>query len=169
MSKSKKRGTTIAVAGAVAAVAIGGGVAWAAFTKDSSATAAGAGGKLKPLTTVSATTVYEGNQTALWPKHPADVRIVVSNPNEIDLVVKTVTLRAQNGIEATGATPDECETQIEAIATLPAGPIVVRADESAEVVLTDAIQFKEPEQGGTNDACQGATFKTYWTITGENQ
>lgn len=100
MSKSKKRGTTIAVAGAVAAVAIGGGVAWAAFTKDSSATAAGAGGKLKPLTTVSATTVYEGNQTALWPKHPADVRIVVSNPNEIDLVVKkTVTLRAQNGIE----------------------------------------------------------------------
>ncbi|MDP9798294.1 hypothetical protein J2S43_006806 [Catenuloplanes nepalensis] len=161
MSNAKKRGTTIAVAGAVAAIAIGGGVAWAVFTESTSATAAAQAGDLAPLSVVGVpSTDYENDQRALWPGHPADVIVRVKNNNEIPMEVSSV---ANTAVTGTGNTPNNCAGHIQVNPiNIESGPITIGAGQEADVKLLDVITLLE----NAPNTCQAATFTTTWSITG---
>ncbi|GAB7041543.1 MULTISPECIES: hypothetical protein [Catenuloplanes] len=159
MSKTKKRGTTIAVAGAVAAVAIGGGVAWAAFAQ--SATAQNVAGSSAKFGVFTATGNFATGQGAnMLPGDKADIVINVNLPsnNTANALIKSVTPTV-GGKTVTPAAQADCAGQIDLAQYLPANLVIAKGAD-AKLILADAVTFRKT----MTEACQGISFTTTWDV-----
>ena len=74
----RKSSALIASATGIGAL-LAGATAYAAFNAATSVSTTHQAATMTALTVVSTDTDYEGDQTALWPGHPADVLITVAN------------------------------------------------------------------------------------------
>ena len=167
MSKTKKRGTTIAVAGAVAAVAIGGGVAWAAFSNSSESSAVNAGAAKLVTLTVSGT----AEDTTLFPNQKTKVSLTVKNTNDVPMKVTRVEPVALTDADITVASGNAadvtyCKGKLTLSGANNLADVLAAANvqgDTIPVVVPDAIALS----ASADNRCQGMTFDTTWKVTTE--
>ncbi|MFI5838646.1 hypothetical protein ACIA8K_02855 [Catenuloplanes sp. NPDC051500] len=168
MSKNRKRATTVAAAGAVVAIAIGGGVAWAAFNRATTANAAGNGETFKPLT-VSGSIVLDTGTTGLLPGENANVNIKVTTPSGstvngkiISVTPKTVVAGDIGSIVETDKAT--CAGWLNLKSYTPSSSAVIaKTAGDVEVLLTDAVTLNT----AATEICSGMTFNTKWDVVFE--
>jgi hypothetical protein len=78
----RKRSALIALAAGVGAL-LAGTTAYAAFNANTSVSTTHQAATMTALTVVATDTDHEGDQTAMWPGHPADPLITVANADEV--------------------------------------------------------------------------------------
>jgi hypothetical protein len=161
MNRNKLR--TLVAASAAAGILGIAGLAYAAFFETTNAEATVASGDLAPLGVVGTPqTDYEGTQKYLWPNHPADVVIEVSNSNEVGVKVTAVTKLT---VTATGTSDATCDDYIQVNPVVVEGGMpIVPANGKATLRLLDVLTLTN----AAPDLCQGATFKTTWQVAGVN-
>ncbi|MDR7280234.1 hypothetical protein [Catenuloplanes atrovinosus] len=165
MSKTKKRGTAIAVAGAVAAVAIGGGVAWAAFTQQSESTAVAAGADTFEVVTVSGTVADD----SLYPNQATDVTLTVSNVNDVPIKATRVEFVPLTDGDITNI-PNGSRTYCRGKVTLVTRAVDVPISAgtagnpaTGTITLEDGLRLAKD----TDNSCQGMRIAAKWKVTTE--
>lgn len=171
-----RKRTRIAVIALVAMLGFGAaGLAWAAFTKTSTATAVGgSGGQLVDLQTLNTAYVYQDSAPDLYPNKSATVKLHVKNPNDVAITVTGIAGSGKNVTTVVAADAPYCAGLLNqnAIATfdvhntsdvltnddvtsytIPAGAEVV-------LVLTNGLTF-----GDADNRCQNMDFSTIWSIS----
>ncbi len=163
-----RKRTRIAVIALVALLGIGvAGISWAWLTSTATATAGGgAGGTLVALTPGATQYVYETGQTALYPDHEADVRLEITNSNQVPVEIMTVVPGA-----TTTTTPGCAAFLVTSAATYviegasPANNMVIPAGATVVLNITDGVGMSNT----ATNACAGTGFSTSWTINVENR
>lgn len=152
MRKITKR---IAVIGTTTALAIGGGLAWAAWT----ATGGGSGGA--QATSAQALVASPGTATnAVYPGGSSNVVFTVANPNPYAVNLTAVgggAIAVDSGhagcnLSSVSFTPQSVSVSVPANAT------------AVPVTLTNALSMTP----AGNDDCQGATFTVTLTLSGQS-
>ncbi|WP_432835128.1 hypothetical protein [Dactylosporangium sp. CA-092794] len=149
----------IALATGVGAL-LAGTTAYAAFSASSTFTTTSKAATMTPLTVVSSETDYEGDQTGLWPGHPADVLLTVANANEVPVKVLGF---AWTSFLASPSCTGLNNFQI-ANGDLANGAVVPartgRGPGQATIRLTNAVTLSPDAP----DGCQGATVTVNWSV-----
>ncbi len=164
-----RKRTRIAVIALVAMLGLGvAGISWAWLSSSATATASGgAGGTLTALTPGSTQYVYETGQTALYPNHAADVRLQITNGNQVPVeivsVVPGVKTTTISGCDAFLVTSVAGGFAIEGAS--PANNLVIPAGATVVLAITDGVAMDDD----ANNACAGTGFSTSWTINVENR
>jgi hypothetical protein len=153
MRKTGKFTKRIAVIGTVAALAVGGGVAWAAWLATGGGTGSASAGSATELT-ATVTTV-----SGLYPGATANVTVTINNPNPYPVAVTEIT-----GVVTTTASASNCDPA-SVVFAVPAGETygAVPANGSAPILLENAISM--PNNTADND-CQGQSFTVTVNIKG---
>jgi len=147
-----------AVVGLAAAVTLGGGVAYAAWTSNGAGTANAKAGTAIPLTTdLTGIAITTG---LLYPNGPAgDVQLKITNPNPYPVtvtgIVPTGTVTASGGTGTCTTTGVTFTAQTMSL-VIPAGQT------SAAQTFTGAASMSSAAENG----CQGATFTIPVTLAG---
>ncbi|WP_157240304.1 hypothetical protein [Catenuloplanes japonicus] len=168
MSKNRKRATTVAAAGAVIAIAIGGGVAWAAFNRATTANAAGNSETFKPLT-VAGTIVLDTGTTGLLPGENANVNIKVTTPagSTVNGKIKSVTPKTVVAGDIGGIVETDkaaCAGWLGLKTYVPtANAVIAKTAGDVNVLLTDAVTLHTD----ATEICSGMTFTTKWDVVFE--
>jgi hypothetical protein len=159
----RKRSALIAVAAGVGAL-LAGTTAYAAFNASTSVSTTHQAATMTALTVVATDTDYEGDQTALWPGHPADVLITVANANEVP--VKVVHIDSMHWI---GEAP--CIDQTSYVVrpdNLATGQIVPARTASGPGRLTLRLPGAVALSATAPNICQGTKVTVQWAVYGES-
>jgi hypothetical protein len=164
MGKITKR---MAVIGTTTALAIGGGLAWAAWTASGSGSGNAQAGSAQTLTV--STVAPSGT---LSPNSSVDLTFTVTNPNPYNVSITTIT--------ATSIVVDSGHNVAHDLGGTPV-PACNVADSVGFVLPSDFAPFTVSKNHGTatptlggalimnnaaNDGCQGATFTVTLALTG---
>lgn len=164
-----RKRTRIAVIALVAMLGFAGaGIAWAWFSSTTTATASGgAAGSLAALTPGGTQYVYETGQTALYPNHAADVRLQITNGNQVPVEIVSVVPGAKStttpGCDAFLVTSVAGGYVIEGAS--PANNLVIAAGATVVLNITDGVAMDDD----ADNSCAGTGFSTSWTINVENR
>jgi hypothetical protein len=137
---------------AFTAVAVGGGVAWAAWTASGTGTGTAQAGKSINLRTAATTT----SGTALYPGAKGDLKVRVVNDNGFKIQITTV---ARGEGDVTASQPHHgngcagAATGV-SIPSVTAESWIVNANTTQEFTLADSVSMSN----ASHTACQGATF-----------
>jgi hypothetical protein len=158
----KKSSAVIALATGVGAV-LAGATAYAAFSAVTSVTTTHQAAKMAALTVVSTDTDYEGDETALWPGHPADVLITVANANEVPVKVTHIaTIQWAASPSCNDPTYYLVRTgDVASGQTVPARTATGPAELTLRLAGAVALTATAP------DSCQGTKISITWTVIGE--
>jgi hypothetical protein len=157
----RKRPILIALATGVGAL-LAGTTAFAAFNAATSVTTTHQAATMTPLTVVSTDTDYEGDQTALWPGHPADVLITVANANEVP--VKIVGASAIRWFSPSCTDPTYYTIRTDKLVT---GQIVPARTATGSGQLAVRISGAVTLSAAAPNSCQGANITIDWLVLGE--
>jgi hypothetical protein len=158
----RKRPVLIALATGVGAL-LAGTAAFAAFSSFTSVTTTHQAATMAPLTVVSTDTDYEGDQTALWPGHPADVLITVANPNEVP--VKITSASAIHWLSPSCTDPTYYTIRTD---KLVAGQLVPARTAAGSGQLTIRIPGAVTLSATAPDSCQGSKITIDWLVLDES-
>jgi hypothetical protein len=157
----RKRAVLIALATGVGALLAGTG-AFAAFSSDTNTTTTHHAATMTPLTVVSTDTDYEGDQTALWPGHPADVLITVANANEVP--VKITGAFPYSWLNPSCTDPTTYTVRADKLVVGQIVPARTKAGPGQATVRVPGAITLSPT---APNKCQGTDVTINWTVTGE--
>jgi hypothetical protein len=152
------------VAGATALGALlAGATAYAAFDAITTVDTTHQAATMTALTVVSTDTDYEGDQTALWPGHPADVLITVANANEVPVKVLHVSTAQWT------PSPSCRDLGYYVIRTddLATGQVVPARTGNGPGLLTLRLAGAVTLAATAPNSCQGTQVTVHWTVLGE--
>lgn len=153
----------IALAAGVGAL-LAGTTAYAAFSANTSVSTTHQAATMTALTVVATDTDYEGDQTALWPGHPADVLITVANANEVPIRVVHI-----NYVLSLAEPPCIDHTSyVMRTDNLATGQIVPARTASGPGQLTLRLAGAVALSATAPDICHGTKITVQWLVTGEN-
>jgi hypothetical protein len=158
----RKRSALIALAAGVGAL-LAGTTAYAAFNASTSVSTTHQAATMTALTVVATDTDYEGDQTALWPGHPADVLITVANANEVPVKVVHISTSMW-----TPAPPcNDLTSYVVRTGDLATGQIVPARTASGPGQLTLRLPGAVALSAAAPDNCQGTKVTVHWLVFGE--
>ncbi|WP_426513551.1 hypothetical protein ACPPVO_24880 [Dactylosporangium sp. McL0621] len=158
----RKSSAVVASATGIGAL-LAGATAYAAFNTVTSVSTTHQAATVTPLTVVSTDTDYEGDQTALWPGHPADVLITVANANEVPVrIVHINTVQWAPSPSCKDLGYYEIRTN-----DLATGQIVPARTASGPGQLTLRLAGAVTLSATAPDSCQGTKVTVNWTVAGE--
>jgi hypothetical protein len=159
----RKRSALIALAAGVGAL-LAGTTAYAAFNANTYVSTTHQAATMMPLTVVATDTDYEGDQTALWPGHPADVLITVANANEVPVKVAHIIASDWNpGPACSGLSYYKIRTD-----ELATGQIVPARTANGLGQLTLRLPGAITLLATAPNSCQGTKITVNWAVVGEN-
>ncbi|GIJ51274.1 hypothetical protein Val02_81600 [Virgisporangium aliadipatigenens] len=159
MRKITKR---VAVIGAVSSLALGGGVAWAAWTVSGSGTGSAAAGSALELTATGNT-----GTTLLYPGATADLAFTVSNPNPFPVNVTSVTAGEAPVITVDSGHSGCAATNVEFVTGAAlAGTVLVPAKTTSNGTASGSVTGALRMIPDAANACQGATFTVNFSLSG---
>ena len=158
----RKRSALIALGAGVGAL-LAGATAYAAFNASASVDTTHQAATMTALTIVATETDYEGDQTALWPGHPADVLITVANANEVPVKVVNI-----SSVTWTGEAPCIDNTSyVVRPGNLASGQIVPARTASGPGRLTLRLPGAVALAATAPNICQGTKVTVHWLVFGE--
>jgi hypothetical protein len=159
----RKRSALIALAGGVGAL-LAGTTAYAAFSANMFVSTTHQAATMTALTVVATDTDYEGDQTALWPGHPADALITVANANEVPVKVVHI-----SSILSKAEPPCIDHTSyVVRTDNLATGQIVPARTASGPGQLTLRLPGAVALSATAPEICQGTKITVQWLVSGEN-
>jgi hypothetical protein len=138
--------------------------AYTAFNADTSVSTTHQATTMTALTVVATDTDHEGDQTALWPGHPADPLITVANANEVPVTVAHINSATWKG-EAPRIDNTSYANRTDEPATGQLGPARTA---SGPGQLTLRLPRAVTLSATTPTNCQGTKVTVQWLIAGEN-
>jgi hypothetical protein len=174
MSKNRKRATTLAAAGAVVAIAIGGGVAWAAFARSANTGdgVSGSSARFDQLGVVGAFADGEGKN--MLPGDAAKVKLTITVPSTNSVNARVVSIKPQSlsGTNIGGGVADADKGTCAGLITLKTydatGIVLAPTPDSnspatVTVTLTEAVKFAST----MDQRCANMTFSPKWDVAFE--
>ena len=159
----RKSSALIAAAAGVGAL-LAGATAYAAFDAATTVTTTHQAATMTALTVVSTDTDYEGDQTGLWPGHPADVLITVANANEVPVKVVHV-ITSQWAPSPTCNDLSYYKVRTDDLAT---GQIVPARTAGGPGQLTLRLAGAVTLSATAPNSCEGTKISIFWTVFGES-